>query len=351
MSRRPKSSPRPAGQGVGVAGTDGGTVATTAPTAPVENILRDRVPAMIAMAGDVARRHRAGVASLIDLMMEEMKLRGLVEDVVAAYSGSTSGAGLRTDEYEILDLEPERLCIASAPMAFCPEAVLMVHAPIVIGRLAALAEKLAPGQTVVGLRNITFNKPIVHDTVLVVGEAESATARYGSERPASRGSLALSDGRRLSFGVFEDQARPVTRWIDNASIARLFRARLSGAEGVDISFGLEGGREAMSPLNHAEAVQLLLEAVMRAIVLDRRTRNRAVLLSKIELIHWPEDLSSWFEAGFEFALWVRQEQDDRGQKRAWRRLAARCVEVSPAPRIEAEFKGVEGGDYLSYIFA
>ncbi len=315
-----------------------------------EHILRHRVPPAVEQAAAVARRYRDGTASLIDVMEQEAKLRCLVEDVMAAHAQTASYGSLRTDEFEVVEMEPGRRCMATAPMAFCPEAVLMVHAPIMMGRVAAIAERLAVGQKIIGLQNVFIRKPVWHDTVIVVASGAGDIACGTAGDLAVRGQVLCSNGDVLRFAVYEDVDKPVALWIDNGEIARLFRPHKSAHDGAEFSFAVEAVQAGGSPIPHSHAIQLLLEAMMRGIVFSRRTDSRALLLTKIESLRWPKNLGDVLARGLELGLWLRRPARGGASKGDWHRLAMCCAELSEMPCIEADFKGVEGHVRFSDLF-
>ncbi|MBT4488526.1 MAG: hypothetical protein HOC72_13355, partial [Rhodospirillaceae bacterium] len=105
-----------------------------------ERLLGAVVPAEIDECAAVMRAFRDGQASLLDMMSHEARLRGLIGDVVAAHADLPDPTGLRAEEFTVIERREGEYCLAHVPLAFCPESALIVHGPIILGRVAAVAE-------------------------------------------------------------------------------------------------------------------------------------------------------------------------------------------------------------------
>jgi len=317
-------------------------------------LLGETLPQVIDAAIAAARSHDRGEISLLEVMLHESRLRSLIAEVVAAHAEVAAPTGFRNHELEILETDRDGICIAHAPMAFCPESALIVHAPIMLGRLCALASRaLGPDEVPVGMRSVRFHKPVRHDLELLLALDGRASLPERQWQPALEGLLVTDRGRECRFRGHALTRRPVAGWIDNAVLAETFAltrpsdGRAALLASVTPAPGSLVPRYVGSP---ADAVQLLLETLIRAVVVTRNVDGRGLLLGGIESISWPADLATRIRRGIRILVDPRPSSEASPGKR-WRRLPVGYREDAAPAQILAELRLVEGRVTLGSIFA
>lgn len=253
---------------------------------PPERLLRDTVPA--AIAGALKHGRESDLAA----MAAELKVRDLVQAVIDAHRHLPAPTGLRTQEFAVVERSDDR-AVATAPMAFCPESVLIVHGPIMVGRACAVAERLWGSDFhLTGVQRIKFRRPVRHDLILHLWRGVPADPLIAA-RAVVRGTLLGRDGDVIAFAGIEGSP-PVSAWIDNREVASLTRvAPVDDAPGrhtITLAGPAETSADDLLPRSLPEAVQLLLEAMVRTAVLTRCSDGRTMLLGGVRYLTWPDDL-------------------------------------------------------------
>lgn len=316
-----------------------------------ESLLKAVVPAEIDECAAVMRAFRDGEASLLDMMSHEARLRGLIGDVVAAHADLPNPTGLRADEVTVIERREGEYCLAHIPLAFCPESALIVHGPIILGRVAAVAEGLLrPGEQVTAMARVRVRKPVRRNLKLIV--AREAAFPDGP-RPAVEGRLLIDGGASLRFAGWELPEEPVTRWIDNAIVDAGFsvewlpggkgQLKLSWRPSPSTAFGMRAH-------SFPEALQVMLEMMVRAIVLTRGIDGRGLLLSRIGPMAWPSNLIDLIGSDFDIIATL-SPTTERRKGRDWRRVPVHYRGVGKASGIEGKALVAEGRVTLGSIFA
>ncbi len=319
-----------------------------------ERLLSAVVPAEIDECAAVMRAFRDGEASLLDMMSHEARLRGLIGDVVAAHADLPDPTGLRADEFTITERRGDDYCQAHVPLAFCPESALIVHGPIILGRAAAIADKLLrPGEQVTALAKVRIRKPVRRNLKIIVAREPAGAAFPDGPHPAVEGRLLVNGEPSLRFAGWELPEEPVTRWIDNAIVAAGFSVEwLPGGKGqLRMSWRPSSSTDfGMRVVSLPEALQVTLEMMVRTIVLTRGVDGRGLLLGRIDSMAWPSNLVDLIASDFDIIATL-SPTTERRKGRDWRRVPMRYQGVGPASGIEGLALFAEGRVTLGSIFA
>ncbi|MBK1732549.1 hypothetical protein [Thiococcus pfennigii] len=287
-------------------------------------------PRLLDDAAAAVRGYHAGTVSLVDWLAAESRVGDLLtyaERLLARHPAPQARAAGFAD----LDRTQPGIVRASAPLAFCPESIFLVHGPIILGAVAALAEGLlSVGERLVGAEGVRFRRPVRHALTLTISETPQ---REGGILPSVSGTLATDAGRRLWFTGRQRRAEPVIGWIDNGSARQLLPVDALTTDAGDYRLQLAAGVVAVG-VPPAFAIQLILEAALRAIKLLRAGDGRAILLGGFRRLAVPTDLSSRLAAGIELNLTLScpDHPPDRG---TWTRLRAVVRSDDGAIQIEA----------------
>lgn len=254
-----------------------------------QKILTETVPPALAEATRLADLHRKGTIAKLDLAAHDAKLRKVIEELVFGFAKVETRTGFRTFDYEIEDKSPGHAITAIAPMAFCPESALIVHAPIMLGRVIAIATNLLDQDNpVIGIKYVRIRKPIITDLRFTVTDTKPALTR----NHVISGQLRTKQDQPFWFYGEELTDRPVAEWIDNHDIGEIAKITFDPENPVrHFLITTCDQRSSQTPLTLPEAVQILLETVIRTIVIHRNRDGRGILLAGIPEFNWPADLA------------------------------------------------------------
>ena len=316
-------------------------------------LLKAVVPAEIDECAAVMRAFRDGEASLLDMMSHEVRLRDLIGEVVGAHAGLPEPTGLRVDEFTIVERREDEYCLAHVPLAFCPESALIVHGPIILGRAAAIAEMLLrPGEKVTALDKVRFRRPVRRNLKMIVAREPAVASLPEDSDPVVEGRLLINSRDSLRVSGWELPEEPVVRWIDNAIVEAGFSVEwLSGGNGqLRLSWRPPPSKAfGMRVVSLPEAVQVMLEMIILAVVLTRVIDGRGLLLSRIDSLAWPRNVVELVGAGFDIIATLAPTTERR-KGRDWRRMPVHYQGVGAASGIEGRALFAEGRVTLGSIF-
>ncbi|MBT3400932.1 MAG: hypothetical protein HN420_13175 [Rhodospirillaceae bacterium] len=281
-------------------------------------------------------------------------MRGLIGDVVAAHADLPDPTGLRAEEFTVIERREGEYCLAHVPLAFCPESALIVHGPIILGRVAAVAEGLLrPGEQVMAMARVRVRKPVRRNLKIVVAREAAEAVFPDGPHPAIEGRLIIGGEASLRFAGWELPEEPVTRWIDNAIVDAGFSVEwLPGGKGqLKLSWRPSSSTAfGMRAVSFPEALQVMLEMMVRAIVLTRGIDGRGLLLSRIGPMAWPSSLIDLIDSDFDIIATL-SPTTERRKGRDWRRVPVHYQGVGKASGIEGRALVAEGRVTLGSIFA
>lgn len=304
-----------------------------------EGILTSKVPPVFDLSARIAQGKNEGQSFPLDFIAHEESLRDLIRTITTTHQ-DLPPTGLRTEELDRIEDLPNGGWKAIAPMAFCPESVLIVHSPIVIGRVLALAEAVLPKDNpIVGIENVRFKKPLRHDVALQISPA---TEPVPANAEVS-GRLLGRSGQRWLFSATKISNRPVSRWIDNAECTHSIDIQ-ADPEAVITRFNLKTiGYKNFQPTK-TEAVQVMMEGIIRAIVSYRGLDGRALLLNRMNHFSWPDDLANKMIKDCEATVTARPGKK-LGAESPWRALEVKLT----GDLGEGSFGFVEGHTTLTEL--
>jgi hypothetical protein len=284
-------------------------------------LLTLEAPKIVETAVQAARALEAGTGSEFAVLTAESALRGLIEKIVLDHARMPERTGLRCDEFTVVD-NGEDWAEVSAPMAFCPESALVAHGPFMIARLCAMVLHLWGDAAVpCGLRRVRFMAPVRNDMVFHIARSrEEMPAELGS--PILSGTILTVDGGDILFAGYETDS-PVGTWIDNFEIDKLTKlTRLDGPDRafrVDLALTDSADADEILPATLPEAVQIILEAMCRAVTMTRNLDGRGILLGGIRSMSWPENLLAAFADGISMSC-VQKPSKRKPRGTIWRHL-------------------------------
>jgi hypothetical protein len=314
-------------------------------------VLSETAPNTIAAAVRAASAFESGEGSRLDALAAEMALRLLVQDVVRAHQRLPGPTGLGTEDYEVVDAS-DREATVRAPMAFCPESALIVHGPIMVGRVCAILQRLWGGTIrPVGLRRVKFHKPVRNDLAFSLWRGEGEAPDRGSDVVVS-GTLLGSAGDDVGFAAVETES-PVAKWIDNREVTGLTRIEPSNDDRnrhtLSLTLRPQSEIDELFPRSLPEAVQILLEAMSRTAVLTRNADGRGILLGGIRSMRWPADIADRIRTGISLSCLAKPfPRSSPGS--IWRPLLITFEGCAPVNGLAARLDFAEAHTTMTAIF-